>query len=511
MGIEGLPTQLKEAYKDAHVSEFKGQSVVIDALSWLHKACYGCAFDLALGKETQTYINYVMRRIDLLKSVGVRPILANTHEKRKSYKEANHDLAMKTLRDARHLQGDDRKEQMAKTNTYFQRSVNITSDIIAALQATLRTEGVEFVTAPFEADAQMVYLCKINAASAIITEDSDILVYSMTANISSPILLRMDTTGACKMVSREILRACGPTSKSAFLKKLPHFLDSTVDSIRMFVQMCVLSGCDFLDSLPNIGPVTAQKHIFAFRGAPGHLRVKRILAKLRLDKVSVPADYFDQFCRAEALFYHHYVFNPQTQRTEFLVNDSDFAMISDIHALACSSDATAFLGQVLPPDEMLAVYQCQRRGGSIAKEAAAPARALSHKEEEINEIHVVDLCTTPPSSPQVKMVTPIKRSIITPVNPKSAILGIVDQYRNASSSSGSQKRPRTDSPVQTNVEANESKTSLLFRTTEATPTHHSKASSSKSAVLPSKKRTSPVAAKSTAATQGTLLAFFSKR
>ncbi|KAG9406391.1 Rad2 nuclease [Aphanomyces cochlioides] len=270
----------------------------------------------------------------------------------------------------------------------------------------------------------------------------------------------------------------------------------------MFVQMCVLSGCDFLDSLPNIGPVTAQKHIFAFRGAPGHLRVKRILAKLRLDKVSVPADYFDQFCRAEALFYHHYVFNPQTQRTVFLVNDSDFAMISDIHALACSSDATAFLGRVLPPDEMLAVYQYQRRDGSVAKDAAAPVRALSHKEEEINEIHVVDLCTTTPSSPQVmaKMVTPVKRSISTPVNPKSAILGIVDQYRNSSASSGSQKRPRTDSPVQTNVEAKESKTSLLFRTTEATPTHHSNASSSKSAVLPSKKRTSPGAPKSTATT-----------
>jgi hypothetical protein len=44
MGIQALLHNLKDAYEDVHISEFKGKKAVIDALSWLHKAYGGFLF-----------------------------------------------------------------------------------------------------------------------------------------------------------------------------------------------------------------------------------------------------------------------------------------------------------------------------------------------------------------------------------------------------------------------------------------------------------------------------------
>ena len=41
----------------------------------------------------------------------------------------------------------------------------------------LRQENIEYVVAPYEADAQLAYLEKVGHVSAIITEDSDLLVF----------------------------------------------------------------------------------------------------------------------------------------------------------------------------------------------------------------------------------------------------------------------------------------------------------------------------------------------
>jgi XPG I-region len=41
----------------------------------------------------------------------------------------------------------------------------------------LKEVDVQFIVAPYEADAQMAYLAKANLADIIITEDSDLLAY----------------------------------------------------------------------------------------------------------------------------------------------------------------------------------------------------------------------------------------------------------------------------------------------------------------------------------------------
>ena len=40
-----------------------------------------------------------------------------------------------------------------------------------------RRIGIECIVAPYEADAQLAYLCKENIVDLVITEDSDLLVF----------------------------------------------------------------------------------------------------------------------------------------------------------------------------------------------------------------------------------------------------------------------------------------------------------------------------------------------
>lgn len=40
-----------------------------------------------------------------------------------------------------------------------------------------RRIGIECIVAPYEADAQLAYLCKENMVDLVITEDSDLLVF----------------------------------------------------------------------------------------------------------------------------------------------------------------------------------------------------------------------------------------------------------------------------------------------------------------------------------------------
>ena len=52
MGISGLLPLLKDIQNTKHLSEFRGQTLAVDAYVWLHRGSYGCAAEIATGKKT---------------------------------------------------------------------------------------------------------------------------------------------------------------------------------------------------------------------------------------------------------------------------------------------------------------------------------------------------------------------------------------------------------------------------------------------------------------------------
>ncbi|GLE06235.1 hypothetical protein PINS_up015477 [Pythium insidiosum] len=331
----------------------------------------------------------MLRKVDLLRHCGIRdvvlvfdgqrlPLKASTHDKRQELKQENRRLAVQLMADARRQPTeDDRQAQVAKAFQHFQRAVSITPEIVSNVMQGLRNANVRFVVAPFEADAQMVWMCREGLASAIVTEDSDVLVYCVAASVDCPVLFKLDDGGMVHALSRLSLHRKCKGSANTFLKRLEHLTTSDKQAARMFVQVCALSGCDFLDSLPNMGVVTALKHVFSFRGAPSHVRVQRLVSKLAASGTKIPSDFVSRFQQTECIFFHHIIFNEKTQQCEFLVepshpncHDDVFARVRDalgitsetpdipsLHELVAPRGAASFIGNVPDRDTMQAMYK----------------------------------------------------------------------------------------------------------------------------------------------------------
>jgi exonuclease-1 len=65
-------------------------------------------------------------------------------------------------------------------------------------QSQLAPPKVCCVFSPYEADAQLVKLCMDGLTGVIITEDSDVLVYSVACHLSIPIIYKLNRDdGSC--------------------------------------------------------------------------------------------------------------------------------------------------------------------------------------------------------------------------------------------------------------------------------------------------------------------------
>lgn len=124
----------------------------------------------------------------------------------------------------------------------FKQSVQITGEmVLAVIQACRDLPGVDCLVAPYESDAQLTYLQRAGIADLVLTEDSDLILFGC-----DKIMFKFDTTGQGMLFEKENLPAClGQTSEKFDFEK--------------FRRICILSGCDYLPSLPGIGLMKAAK------------------------------------------------------------------------------------------------------------------------------------------------------------------------------------------------------------------------------------------------------------
>ena len=65
----------------------------------------------------------------------------------------------------------------AAAHECYQKAIDITPAVARGFVEALRQRGIEFVVAPYEADAQMAYLAYSGRVDVVVTEDSDLLCY----------------------------------------------------------------------------------------------------------------------------------------------------------------------------------------------------------------------------------------------------------------------------------------------------------------------------------------------
>ncbi|XP_027727104.1 exonuclease 1-like isoform X3 [Vombatus ursinus] len=240
MGIQGLLQFVKDASEPIHIKKYKGQVVAVDTYCWLHKGAFACAEKLAKGEPTDQYVVFCMKFVNMLLSHGIKPILVFDGCTLPSKKEV--EKARRERRQTNLLKGKQllREGKISEARECFARSVNITHNMAHQVIKAARSQGVDCIVAPYEADAQLAYLNKTGIVHAIITEDSDLLAFGC-----KKVILKMDKLGNGLEIDQARLGMCRQLGD--------------VFTEEKFRYMCILSGCDYLSSLHGIGLAKACK------------------------------------------------------------------------------------------------------------------------------------------------------------------------------------------------------------------------------------------------------------
>jgi len=176
----------------------------------------------------------------------------------------------------------------SQAQSELQKAVDVTPEMARQLIEELKRQNVQYVVAPYEADAQLVYLERKGIIQGILSEDSDLLVFG-----AKRLLTKLDQYGDCIEINRNDFTACREISLVGW-------------SDAEFRRMAILSGCDYLANINNMGLKTAYRLVRKYKS------VEKILKILQFDgKYRVPPGYLEDFQRAELTFLHQRVFCPQ--------------------------------------------------------------------------------------------------------------------------------------------------------------------------------------------------------
>jgi len=221
MGIQGLIPLLERASKNTNISELSGLVAAVDVYVWIHRACYGCGHKIYLGEETNQYVEYCLNRAQMLMRAGIKPILVFDGQNLPAKKstDTNRQMTKHNIKQRINLflsEGND-----VKAKELMRSCVEVTQEMANKVMKALRDNHIDYIVAPYEADAQLAYLVNNGFADFVITEDSDLLVYNCRL-----CFFKMDSNGNGKLVDLSLMNQCLGNSFN-------------VDKFR---HMCILSG-----------------------------------------------------------------------------------------------------------------------------------------------------------------------------------------------------------------------------------------------------------------------------
>nr|XP_025885131.1 exonuclease 1 isoform X2 [Solanum lycopersicum] len=341
MGIQGLLPLLKSIMLPINIKDLNGCSVAVDTYSWLHKGALSCSKELCKGIPTTKHIDYCMHRVNLLRHHGVKPILVfdggplpmkiEQENKRGRFPYAGIQSYLHILPSGNLIRsitlGRSRKENLSRaiehenngnmTAAYecYQKAVDISPSVAHDLIQVLKRENVCYVVAPYEADAQMTFLAISKQVDAVITEDSDLIAFGCPR-----IIYKMDKFGQGLEFRYSKLEQNKELSLTGFTKQ-------------MLLEMCILSGCDYLQSLPGMGLKKAHALIKKFKS------YDKVIKHLRYNTAAVSPMYEESFRKAIMTFQHQRVYDLMTE---------DLVHLSELSDLG--SQDLDFLGPLIPTE-----------------------------------------------------------------------------------------------------------------------------------------------------------------
>lgn len=190
---------------------------------------------------------------------------------------------------ARKAEAEAGHEEAKETGTaedverFARRTVRVTREQNEDCKKLLKLMGIPCVDAPCEAEAQCAALAKAGKVYAAASEDMDTLCFE------APILLRHLTFSEQRKE---------PIQEIHIEKVLQGFGFTR----EQFIDLCILLGCDYCDTIPKVGPHTALKLI------KEHKTIEKAVESLG-SKYQIPEDW--PYKDARALFHEPDVADPE--------------------------------------------------------------------------------------------------------------------------------------------------------------------------------------------------------
>ncbi|CAG8556086.1 11766_t:CDS:10, partial [Dentiscutata heterogama] len=317
MGIQSLTKVIGDhcpnAIKSNEIKNYFGRKVAIDASMSIYQFLIAVRQDGQLltsdsGETTSHLMGIFYRTIRMVES-GIKPCyvfdgkpptlksgeLAKRLERKK---EAN-----KKLEEAQEA-GD-----MSNVDKYSRQTVKVTKEHNDECKKLLNLMGIPYVEAPCEAEAQCAALAKAGKVYAAASEDMDTLTFS------TPVLLRHMTYSEAKKVPINEIH----------LNKILEGLQFSMDQ---FIDLCILLGCDYCESIKGVGPQRAVELIRKYKTLEG------IINNIDTKKYPIPEDW--QYDEARELFRNPEILDPNDIEikwkdpdvngiVEFLVREKGFS------------------------------------------------------------------------------------------------------------------------------------------------------------------------------------------
>lgn len=235
------------AFKEHQLKNLFGRKIAIDASMCLYQ--YLIAVRQAEGQqltneegETTSHLLGMFYRTIRMVDNGIKPVYVfdgkppvlkgGELEKRLLRKE-------EAIKQMENIKDEATVEDMVR---YEKRTVRVTREQNQEAKKLLELMGIPYVDAPCEAEAQCAELARKGKVFAAASEDMDTICYE------PPFLLRHLTVAEARKL---------PIDQIEYSKVLES-LEMDKDT---FIDLCILLGCDYCETIKGVGPVTAFKLI----------------------------------------------------------------------------------------------------------------------------------------------------------------------------------------------------------------------------------------------------------
>lgn len=324
MGITGLLPLLKDIQHQKSLACYSGQTIAVDGYAWLHRAVYLCALELSTNQPTHKYLQFFQRRVETLRTTfDITPYFVFDGDKFVSKSATENDRHQKRAQNREKGLKLLKLGQTKKAYEFLNRGVDVSPEIAKTIIEYLKTLGVPYLVAPYEADSQMVFLEKTGVVDAILSEDSDLLVFG-----AQKLLTKYNDKSQCVV---EICRSDFSLVRTVPLAKL---------SQDQFLMAACLGGCDYTSGIPRIGIKKALQMITK------HSNMESALRRLEMDNFQIPATFVDEYTRAFLSFRYARVFDPRTQKMNTL-NEIPFEELTEKQRVVLEESIGYFLGEEL--------------------------------------------------------------------------------------------------------------------------------------------------------------------